>query len=98
MRRILLDNARRKKSLKRGGDQKLVDLNEVVLPDHSNATSDYLIALDEALTKFSEEDSIKAELVKLRYFAGLTIEQKVKALGISEALRPNAIGRMPMPG
>jgi RNA polymerase sigma factor (TIGR02999 family) len=85
MRRILVDNARRKKSLKRGGDQKRVDLGEAILADHSNLSSDYLIALDKALTKFSEEDRIKADLVKLRYFAGLTIEQTAEALGISEA-------------
>jgi RNA polymerase sigma factor (TIGR02999 family) len=85
MRRILVDNARRKKSLKRGGDQNRIDLDEAMLADHSNVSSDYLIALDKALTRFSEEDSVKADLVKLRYFAGLTIEQTTKALGISEA-------------
>jgi RNA polymerase sigma factor (TIGR02999 family) len=85
MRRILVDNARRKKSLKHGGDQKRVDLGEAILADHSNVSSDYLITLDKALTKFAEEDSQKADLVKLRYFAGLTIEQTAKALGISEA-------------
>ena len=85
MRRILVDNARRKKSLRRGGDQKRVDLNEAILADYSNVSSDYLIALDRALTKLSEEDGQKADLVKLRYFAGLTIEQTAKALGISEA-------------
>jgi len=85
MRRILVDNARRKKSLKSGGDRKKVDLNEAILVDHSNISSDYLIALDKALAKFAEEDRLKADLVKLRYFAGLTIEQTAKALGISEA-------------
>ena len=85
MRRILVDNARRKKSLKYGGDRQRIDINEVVLTDCNNASSDYLIALDEALTKFSEKDRIKADLVKLRYFAGLTIEQTAKILGISEA-------------
>ena len=85
MRRILVDNARRKKSLKHGGDQRKVDLNESILADHTNVSSDYLIALDKALTKLSQEDSVKAELIKLRYFAGLTIEQTAKALGISDA-------------
>jgi len=85
MRRILVDNARRKKSLKRGGDRKQVDLKEAILADHSNVSSDYLIALDRALTKLAEEDGLKADLVKLRYFAGLTIQQTAKALGISEA-------------
>lgn len=85
MRRILVDNARRKKSLKYGGDRQRIDINEVVLTDCNNASSDYLIALDEALTKFSEKDKIKADLVKLRYFAGLTIEQTAKILDISDA-------------
>ncbi len=85
MRRILVDNARRKKSLRYGGDRQRVDMNEAVLTDCNNVSSDYLITLDEALTKFSNEDRIKADLVKLRYFAGLTIEQTAKILGISEA-------------
>jgi RNA polymerase sigma factor (TIGR02999 family) len=85
MRRILVDNARRKKSLKYGGDRQRIDINEVVLTDCNNASSDYLIALDEALTKFSEKDRIKADLVKLRYFVGLTIEQTAKILDISDA-------------
>ena len=85
MRRILVDNARRKKSLKQGGNRQRVDMEEVAFTDCTNASSDYLIALDQALVKFSEKDSIKAELVKLRYFAGLTIEQTAKILNISEA-------------
>ena len=85
MRRILVENARRKKSLKQGGDRHRVDMQEVALTDCASASSDYLIALDEALVKFSKKDSIKAELVKLRYFAGLTIEQTAKILNISEA-------------
>jgi len=85
MRRILVENARRKKSLKQGGNRRRVDMEEIALTDCSNVSSDYLIALDEALAKFSEKDKIKADLVKLRYFAGLTIEQTAKILGISEA-------------
>jgi len=85
MRRILVDNARRKKSLKQGGNRQRVDMEEVALTNCTNASLDYLIALDQALVKFSEKDSIKAELVKLRYFAGLTIEQTAKILNISEA-------------
>lgn len=85
MRRILVDNARRKKSLRYGGGRQRVDMNEAVLTDCNNASPDYLIALDEALIKFSEIDKIKTDLVKLRYFAGLTIEQAANILGISEA-------------
>jgi RNA polymerase sigma factor (TIGR02999 family) len=85
MRRILVENARRKKSLKQGGNRQRIRMDEIALADCSNVPSDYLIALDEALVKFSEKHRIKAEVVKLRYFAGLTIEQTAKVLGISEA-------------
>jgi len=85
MRRILVDNARRKKALRRGGDQNRIDLNEALLVGEDDPLSEQLVALDEALTKLAEIDKIKADLVKLRYFAGLTGEQAAKALGISEA-------------
>ncbi len=81
MRRILIDNARRKKSLKRGGDRKRIDLDKAELA--IDGPSDDLIALDEALEKLSRKDKVKAEVVKLRYFAGLTIEQAANILGIS---------------
>jgi len=81
MRRILIDNARRKKSLKRGGDRKRVDLDEAEFS--IKVSSEHLIALDEALAKLAEEDGVVAELVKLRYFAGLTIEQAAKVLKVS---------------
>ena len=71
MRRILIDNARRKKSLKYGGDRKRVGLDEADIT--IEVSPEHLIALDEALAKLAEEDSEVAELVKLRYFAGLTI-------------------------
>jgi len=83
MRRILIDNARRKKSLKRGGDHKRIDLDEAVLLDDSDNPSDELLALDEALEKLAKNDKAKAELVKLRFFAGLTIEQAAQMQGIS---------------
>jgi len=82
MRRILVDNARRKKSLKRGGDRRRVDLDDRVVP-HGEQLSDDLLALDEALDKFARQDRGKADLVKLRYFAGLTGKQAAQALGIS---------------
>lgn len=81
MRRILIDNARQKQRLKRGGGQHKVNIDDTELT--SETPSDDLLALDEALTKFAKEDSIKAELVKLRYFVGLTIEQAAGMLGIS---------------
>ncbi|MEO1998399.1 MAG: ECF-type sigma factor [Planctomycetaceae bacterium] len=81
MRRILVDKARRKRRVKRGGDLVRQDLNEaeIVAPDIKHD----LLALDEALNRLAEEDHQKCELVKLRFFAGLTIEQAAEALGIS---------------
>ena len=83
MRRILIDNARRKKSLKRGGSHRRVDLDEAVLTNDEVNSADELIALDEALENLSKKDKVKADLVKLRYFAGLTGRQAAQALGIS---------------
>ena len=85
MRRILIDNARRKKSLKRGGPRQRIELDEAILPDDRASRVDDLIALDEALNRLAEKDKVKADLVKLRYFAGLTAEQAAKVLGISRA-------------
>jgi len=83
MRRILIENARRKKTLKHGGDQKRVDLDNATITVRENP--DELIALDEAIQKLAVEDSTKADLVKLRYFAGLSIDQAAEILGISRA-------------
>jgi RNA polymerase sigma factor (TIGR02999 family) len=83
MRRILIDNARRKKSLKRGGGKHKVDLDNIILAEDRDSDLAMLLALDEALTKLAQTDKIAADLVKLRYFAGLTCEQAAKALGIS---------------
>jgi len=83
MRRILIENARRKKNLKRGGDHQRVDLDDASAA--LDESSDDLIALDDALAKLAAEDSTKAELVKLRYFAGLSIDQAAEVLGISRA-------------
>jgi RNA polymerase sigma factor (TIGR02999 family) len=84
MRRILIDNARRKKSLKRGGGRRPVDLDESLAVDDA-WQAEAMLALDEALAKLAKQDPTKADLVKLRYFAGLTIEQAAKALDISHA-------------
>ena len=85
MKRVLVDYARQKKSLKRGGGYEKVPLEDVNIPQNDLPLSDDLIDLDEALQKLSKRDRIKADLVKLRYFAGLTTEQVAKALGISHA-------------
>jgi RNA polymerase sigma factor (TIGR02999 family) len=81
MRRILVDNARRKRRPKHGGDQKRVPLDAVALPVEDRFHD--LLALDDALTKFAGQDPLKAELVKLRYFAGLSVEEAAACLGIS---------------
>jgi RNA polymerase sigma factor (TIGR02999 family) len=81
MRRILVEHARRKQRPKHGGDCQRVDLSDEDLL--VEASSDDLVALDDALTKLAEMDKTKAELVKLRYFAGLTLEQAAEALDIS---------------
>lgn len=83
MRRILIENARRRKALRHGGGQARIDIQEIDLA--APAADDQLIAIDEALQRFSVVDARKAELVKLRYFVGLTIEEAANTLGISEA-------------
>lgn len=82
MRRILVENARRKKTLKQGGGRKRIDFNEAVLSEDNDTSSDDLIALDEALKKLSNTDKVSADLIKLRFFAGLTMEQAANILGI----------------
>ena len=81
MRRILVETARRKRRLKRGGDRRQVSLESVQLT--LCGPSDDVLALDEALTKLAQKDKIKADLVRLRFFAGLTGEQAAQVLGIS---------------
>ena len=81
MRRILIENARRKKSTKRGGDLHKTELSATNLAVES--LSDDLLALDEALDRLSAEEPSIADLVKLRYFGGLTIDQVAAIQGIS---------------
>jgi RNA polymerase sigma factor (TIGR02999 family) len=83
MRRILVDRARRKGSQRRGKGAQRVDLADAELV--VDAPSDKLLALDEALSRLEAEDSVKANLVKLRYFTGLTLPEAAKALGVSLA-------------
>ena len=80
MRRILVENARRKTRKKRGGERVRMDLDAVA--PAAPALDDDLLDLDEALTRLAEADLAAAELVKLRYFAGLSIPQAAEALGI----------------
>ncbi len=83
MRRILVENARRKRSLKHGGARQRVNLDEAVALFQEPA--DELLALNEALDRLAEEDARKADLVKLRYFTGLSVQEAADALGISRA-------------
>jgi len=82
MRRILIDNARRKKALRHGGGAQRVNLDALELA--ASLPDEQLLALNEALEQFAAHDARKAELVKLRFFAGLTIEQAARVLGVSE--------------
>jgi len=81
MRRILVDNARCKKSLKRGKRHQRVNFEDADMA--IEGPSEDIVALDEALSKLSALDKMKADLIKLRYFAGLTIEQAAEALNLS---------------
>ncbi|MFQ5732856.1 MAG: sigma-70 family RNA polymerase sigma factor [Planctomycetaceae bacterium] len=81
MRRILIENARRKRRQKSTDNRKWVDLETFDPADEDNSES--LLVLDDALSKLGEAHAESAEVVKLRYFAGLTIEQTAKTLGIS---------------
>jgi RNA polymerase sigma factor (TIGR02999 family) len=81
MRRILIEQARRRRSLKEGGDLGRIALSDVA---QTAAEPEFdLLALDGALSKLEQHSSRRAELVKLRYFAGLTIDQAAEALGVS---------------
>ncbi len=88
MRRILVENARRKKSLKRGGDRSRQDLDgaEFAAPE----IREDLLALDEALNKLASANRQAADLVQLRYFAGLTLPEAARILGVS----PRTAGRL----
>lgn len=81
MRRILIDNARRKQRIKRGADRRRIDINDVDIVVETPSID--LIALDEALSRLVEEDPEVAELVKMRFFAGLTLDQVAAILQIS---------------
>jgi RNA polymerase sigma factor (TIGR02999 family) len=81
MRRILIDRARRKKAARHGAGQATLDIHELELAN--TVKEDELLAVNEALEIFAARDKQKAELVKLRYFVGLTTEEAAAALGIS---------------
>jgi RNA polymerase sigma factor (TIGR02999 family) len=87
MRRILVERARHKKSLKAGGDRRRVEMADAELV--TEEPCDDLLGLDAALEKLEQLDKRKADLVKLRFFAGLTNEQAAAALGVSASTADN---------
>ena len=87
MRRILIDKARHKRTLKAGGGRHCQELTDIPVPDDEPEVD--LLALDEALQKLEKQDERRAKLVKLRFFARLTIEQAAQTLGIATSTAQN---------
>jgi RNA polymerase sigma factor (TIGR02999 family) len=83
MRRILIDNARKKKREKRGGQQQRVEWHDNI--EAPVKPTDDLLAIDEALTLLAEEDAESAQLVKLRFFAGLSVDEAADVMGLARA-------------
>ena len=83
MRRILIEQARRKRRHKRGGDLRRLDLDQADVV--SLAAPDELLVIDDAITKLATEDPEAAQLVRLRYFAGLSVEAAADALGLARS-------------
>ena len=88
MRRILIERARRVSRVKRGGDQKRTELSDQVASGDEPDTGE-LLAVDQALTRLEERDPQMAQVVKLRYFAGLSVKETAEALGIA----PRSVNR-----
>ena len=89
MRRILVENARKKHSLKGGGDRQRLEIEGMDLAALAGPAPLDLLALDEALVKLERDEPRKAEVVKLRFFAGLTSDQAADVLGVSPATAEN---------
>jgi RNA polymerase sigma factor (TIGR02999 family) len=87
MRRILIDKARRKRALRHGGGQQRVDFDQVEFAAGSD--DEQLLAVNEALDKLAKHSKLEAELVKLRYFVGMTLEEAAEVLGISPRTADN---------
>jgi RNA polymerase sigma factor (TIGR02999 family) len=87
MRRILTDRARRKRALRHGGGQVRVDLQEINLA--SPDADDQLLAVNEALDKLAALNKLEAELVKLRFFVGMTLDEAAEVLGVSASTADN---------
>ena len=91
MRRILIDRARRSQAARHGAEARHVSLEDLELA--AEADDDQLLAVHEALDRLAAHDAAKAELVKLRFFAGLTMEQAARVLGYSEPTAKRALAR-----
>ena len=87
MRRILIDKARRKKAIRHGGDQQRVDIDSVDIA--ALADDEELLAVNDALDKLTAQNQVEAELVKLRYFVGMTLEEAAEVLRISARTADN---------
>jgi RNA polymerase sigma factor (TIGR02999 family) len=87
MRRILIDKARRKRALRHGGGQQRVEMEDVL--ELAAPGDDELLSVNEALDKLAAQNQPEAELVKLRYFVGMTLEEAAEALGISARTADN---------
>jgi RNA polymerase sigma factor (TIGR02999 family) len=83
MRRILVENARRRRHLKRGGNLHRVSLDQAEIATHASA--EQMIALDDALSRLSQDDPTASEIFKLRYFTGMSVEESAEATGVSRA-------------
>jgi RNA polymerase sigma factor (TIGR02999 family) len=87
MRRILIDKARHKRAVRHGGDQQRVDIEGMEIAVLGN--EDELLAVNEALDKLAAQNKLEAELVKLRYFVGMTLDEAAEVLGISARTADN---------
>ena len=85
MRRLLIERARKRHAVKRGGDPPIVTLDDALLADRSDVDAIDLLALDRALTRLAELDADQARLVELRFFGGLSVEETAEAMGTSPA-------------
>ncbi len=83
MRRILVENARRKMSAKRGGDRRRVELDENMILGSQEIRPEDLLAVNEALDKLAQQDRTASDLIKLRIFGGLTVAQAAQVVGVS---------------
>jgi RNA polymerase sigma factor (TIGR02999 family) len=88
MRRILIDNARRKRAVRHGGGQQRIDLEQVDILSKTDP-DEQLLAVNDALDKLAAQNKVEAELVKLRYFVGMTLDEAAEVLGISARTADN---------